>query len=146
MVHRCKVWKFLVPPHLFIDILVSDMFFIISSNGTIMVTSGIIFSFRTHPFSSRNIWIRYICGHCLCLHTFKPNVNFQEVSVFHWFPCSGPSRAFSCLPWRPPRNINTDRPDFEFRYHNLMTFIYGQKFCRWQTILPHEFLRTNIRN
>jgi hypothetical protein len=97
----------------------------ISRSGTMTVTSGIIFSFRMHPVLSGNIWIRYMFGHFLNLFAF------QKVPVCHWFPCSGPPLVFSCPPWRPPRKISTDSPDFEFSYHNLMLFIYGQRFVSW---------------
>jgi hypothetical protein len=100
-----------------------------------MDRSGIIFSVRTHPVSSRTKWFRCMFGNLLYVYTF------HKVFVFHWMPCSGPSRVFWCPPWRPPRKNCTDSPDFEFSYHNLMPFIYGQRFCSWTTdnSCPQEF-------
>jgi hypothetical protein len=57
---ECKIWKFLVLAHLCIEILKVNEFLTISSSGTIMVRSGIIFSFMMHPVSSRNMGFRYI--------------------------------------------------------------------------------------
>jgi hypothetical protein len=102
-----------------------------------MVTSGIIFSFRMHPVSSRNNWFWSILGFCICIH-------FRTVHVFHWFPCSGPSRVFPFPPWRPPRKISADNPDFEVSY---AVYIWSKAFS-----LEHrQFLRPyiswkNLRN
>jgi hypothetical protein len=89
----------------------SIRFLYISISGTIMVTSGIIISFRMRPVSSRHIWVWSVFGHFLHLYIFS-----EKCFFFYWFPCSGLSRVFSCPPWRPLRKISTDSPDFEFRY------------------------------
>jgi hypothetical protein len=119
-----------------LNYLFSIWFLTISSSGTIMVTSGTIFSFRMHPVSFRNIrrWSIF----CNFMHF----IHYRQVQVFHWFPCSGPSRVFSCPPWRLPRTISTDSPDFEFSYINLMLFIYGQTLFSFKTgnSCPQTFL------
>jgi hypothetical protein len=75
-----------------------------------------------------------------CLITSCICMRFKQVSIFHWFPCSGPSWVLSCPPWPPPRKISADSPDFEFSYYNLMPFIYGQRFC-WEN---RQFLPPDI--
>jgi hypothetical protein len=75
----------------------------------------------------------------LSIHVFK------QVSVFHRFPCSGPSRAFLCPPRRPPRKINTDSFDFQLNYHNLMLHIYCKVFFLDKNqSAPRIFLDTTI--
>jgi hypothetical protein len=111
--------------HIFLPkTMIFDIFLPISRSGTITVASGIIFSFRTHPVSSRNTWSWHMFDHCFGLIRFLQN--FEKPFICHWFSCSGPSRDFSCPPRRPPRKISTDSPDLEFSDQSLMPYIYSQ--------------------
>jgi hypothetical protein len=80
------------------------------------------------------------CGFDTCLVTCCICIHVKQVFVRNWIPCFGPSRGFSCPPWRPPRTISTDSPDFEFSYRNLMPSIDGQRFfLDKRQFFPQEF-------
>jgi hypothetical protein len=101
--------------------------------------------------SSRAGWTQVPPEICILIHVcrlFRLGCFLTRI-IFHWFPCSGPSRVFLFPPWRPPRTISTNSPEFEFRYQDLMPFIYGQRFCCWDYIYKlrlmesGRYLKTN---
>jgi hypothetical protein len=117
----CKVWKFLVPPHLLIEILVFDMFF---DNLDVRDHYGDVGHHILVQDAHRFIQKYMISIHgCLFFVFVYISRTYSLFIDFH-----GPSRVFSCTPRRPPRKISTDSSDLEFIYHNLMPFIYGQRF------------------